>query len=153
MIIRRILSECYSSLIKLVLATIGILAVSVLPSGFSGLSFDIKKYVLSLYQLLSKIQFLDTLTYENMNIQRPIFPQVFVVYKEFLFIFCLAMALASISAFLLTYTMLFFKPSVKQRVKNLLLIIESLPDILIIMLFQLLVIWFFKKTGIMDYGI
>ena len=38
-------------------------------------------------------------------------------------------------------------PRIQHRIKSFLILLESIPDILLILVSQILVVWFFKQTG------
>ncbi len=44
-------------------------------------------------------------------------------------------------------------PRIQHRIKSFLIFLESIPDILLILVSQILVIWFFKQTGFLPFQI
>lgn len=78
-----------------------------------------------------------------------LFPNVFAYIAYSLEILFLALIVAVAVSVALTVMTMLLPEKVRERVKMALYFLESIPDLLIIMLAQLLVIAFFKQTGIL----
>lgn len=140
-----------TAITQLILAVAGILCLSSLPSLFKGMEFDINNYFKALGGLCKKLLDFSHLTYGKSL--RPIFPQVFEFYWQSLWLFMLSLFIAVVCAFCLTYLLIRFFYEKLKRMKFVLVILESVPDLFIIMCFQILVLWLFKKTDIMVFNI
>lgn len=80
---------------------------------------------------------------------RKLFPQIWIHYLETMFVFMSSFLLSLLIAYLLVVWVLQRSQS-KQRMWNgIFVALESIPDILIILLSQLLVVIIFQKTGFM----
>jgi peptide/nickel transport system permease protein len=78
----------------------------------------------------------------------PIFTYIPKAYLYSMSILFASLILAIMMAFLITYTYLFIPIKFKKWIKDALSFADNIPDILIIMAFQFLVIYLYKKTGI-----
>ncbi|WP_226535531.1 ABC transporter permease subunit [Fictibacillus halophilus] len=135
--------------IQLLTAIVGIICLGALPGLFNGLSINLNGYLQTIKELTIKLTSPLSLTYSvNHQVSRPLFPEILIRYKESLMIFIGALLLSLIIALVIVYFM-FLYPKVNMIVKKSFIILESLPDVLIIMIVQLLVVWFFKKTNIL----
>lgn len=126
---------------QLVVAFIGILLISGLPiliNGFQKGEFWWRAYREHLLVIFPFNHFLDT--YYSSYIGDYIFYSL-----EILF---LALLVAVIFALSFTVITMLFKERARQRIKTIFFFLESLPDILVILLIQLLVIIVHKHTGI-----
>lgn len=73
-----------------------------------------------------------------------LFPQLFVHYKETIIIFsCFFISL--FIAFCIVYVIMSSSPRIQHRIKSFLIFLESIPDILLILVSQILVVWFLNK--------
>jgi peptide/nickel transport system permease protein len=135
--IARIILEC-------LVAIIGVVILSGLPSLFHNISINLKEYVKTLGYIIMKLIHPMSIEY-SMN--RNLFPQILIHYRESLLLCGLAIMVSLVLAWGITYiTLLFFRRHM-ERIKMILDFFESLPDLLIIVTFQLIVIAIFKKTG------
>jgi peptide/nickel transport system permease protein len=136
-LITRIVFEC-------IIAILGVVMVSGLPILFNNININIKEYVKTLgYIIMRLIHPINIVYGEN----RRVFPQILLHYRESLILCVLAMMLALLLAFMITYiTLLSFKRYI-DKIKIVLTFLESLPDLFIIVTFQLIVLIIFKNTG------
>ncbi|MFD3449830.1 ABC transporter permease subunit [Microbacteriaceae bacterium 4G12] len=138
---------------QFVLASIGVILVAALPGLFKGIQVNIQSYWEEITKLVNKLFHITELTYKTRDAVRPLFPQIFIQYKETLLIFLIAFAVSLILAFIIVLAVLRMPSRVVQRTKAVFAFLESLPDIFIIVCFQFLMIWFFKKTNILLFRI
>lgn len=148
------MKNIFSRLLPLICAIIGIILISGLPILIEGvqnhsLSFthymdSIKSSVMDLWPL-SDLTISDQLGQFTREID--FYPYVFssIVYSfELLF---LALVAAIICAIVGTFLTMLLPERVRQKVKLVFYFLESIPDILIIMFAQLIVIYIYKQTG------
>ncbi|MDP7981176.1 ABC transporter permease subunit [Bacillus sp. WLY-B-L8] len=140
-----------TAIIQLILAIAGILCLSSLPSLFKGMEIDINNYFKALGDLCKKLLDFSHLTYGKGL--RPIFPQILEFYWQSLGLFMLALVISVLCAFCFTYLIIRFFYEKVKRMKFVLVILESIPDLFIIMCFQIVVLWLFQKTDIMVFNI
>lgn len=87
------------------------------------------------------------------GITMPLFPEFLDKYLlSMKYLFC-ALIVSLIMAVLLTYLVMLFSPVVRRKFKFVLFILESLPDIFVILVLQLCVIWLYKASGIRLFNI
>ena len=147
---RKVISNGVEITIQFILSVIGIICLGALPKLFEGLHINFSQYVQALKMLVMKLIDIPNLTY-GMN--RPLFPQLFIQYKETMVIFLSAFFISLFIAFCIVYIIIRSRPHIQNRIKSCLLFLESIPDILLIIGSQILVIWFFKKTGFLPVKI
>ncbi|CAM4193483.1 ABC transporter permease subunit [Bacillus manliponensis] len=139
-----------TAIIQLLLAIAGILCLSSLPSLFKGMKVDIEGYFTSLLELVGNVLNIANITYGQ---NRPLFPEVFRFYWESLSLFMLALLLSTVCALVLTYIIVYFFRNHLKRMKFFLVLFESIPDLFIIMCFQIFVVALFQATGIVVFNI
>ncbi|WP_237150275.1 ABC transporter permease subunit [Planococcus maritimus] len=81
--------------------------------------------------------------------EMPLFPNIFAYIVYSLEILFLALLVAIITSLTFTIVTMLLSDNIRERVKMRLYFLESVPDLLIIMLAQLSVIFFFKETGVL----
>ncbi|PEY30149.1 peptide ABC transporter permease [Bacillus cereus] len=136
--------------IQFILSIIGIICLGALPKLFEGLHINFSQYVQALKMLVVKLLDLPNLTYAG---NKPLFPQLFIHYKETMVIFLAAFFISLFIAFCIVYIIIRSRPHIQNRIKSFLLFLESIPDILLIIGSQILVVWFFQKTGFLPVKI
>ncbi len=138
-----------STSIQLFLSLAGIIALGATPALFNGLSLNITQYFQSFKNLVASLLEPSTLTYSYYKVVRPLFPEILIRYKESITIFASSFIISLILAVLIVYFLTCLDPKIVHKIKQSLIYLESLPDILIIMILQLFIVWLFKKTGIL----
>lgn len=147
---RKVISNGVEITIQFILSVIGIICLGALPKLFEGLHINFSQYVQTLKMLVVKLLDVPNLTYAG---NKPLFPQLFIHYKETMVIFLAAFFISLFIAFCIVYIIIRSRPHIQNRIKSCLLFLESIPDILLIIGSQILVIWFFKKTGFLPVKI
>lgn len=140
----RIMKFIAGIILECLLAILGVVMVSGFPSLFHNISINVKEYVKTLGYIIMKLIHPLSIEYGT---NRKVFPQILIHYRESLLLCGLAIVVALILAWGITYITLLFFRSHMERIKMILGLFESLPDLLIIVTFQLIVIVIFKKTG------
>nr|WP_239457174.1 ABC transporter permease subunit [Planococcus versutus] len=140
--------------IKFVFSLLGIIAVSGFPVLISGLvkgEVRFLEYIQSIRDALASLWPIQELSVENYRIGRevPVFPQIFEYISYSLQILFLALTSAILLAVILTILTMLLPEPIRERIKMSLYFLESLPDLLVIMLVQFAVIAFFQKSGIL----
>ncbi|MBS4175352.1 hypothetical protein [Bacillus sp. FJAT-49736] len=136
--------------IRFALSCIGIILVGGLPSLLIGLNsgtLDWGSYLLSLKEIFNGILHLQQLTYFHNGNLLPLFPNIIspMVYS-LIVLFCAFIA-ASLISLLLSVCTVLLPYRLRQKVKFFFFMLESVPDLFVITLCQLLVILIVKKTG------
>ncbi len=89
---------------------------------------------------------------DSRNIVKPLFPNFQGLYITTLKYLSLALLLSFVLSMIFTYTIMLLNNKVKAGVKFFFFVIESLPDLFVIISLQLFVIWFYKKTNILLFN-
>nr|WP_074511659.1 ABC transporter permease subunit [Planococcus glaciei] len=141
-------------LIRFVFSIVGIVLISGLPELVKGLlagELQLKEYVLSIQSVLSNIWPIQDFAVFNIRTQRDIllFPTIAEYISYSLQILFLAFAAAVFFAMLFTVATMLLPEPARERIKSVLYFLESVPDLLVIMLAQLGVILIYQQTDVL----
>ncbi|MEN8648159.1 ABC transporter permease subunit [Bacillus cereus group sp. BceL062] len=136
--------------IQFIISILGIICLGALPKLFYGFELHVSEYIKSLKEVFLNLMDLSNLQYVR---DKFLFPQLFVHYKETIVIFLAAFFISLFVAFCIVYMIMSSSPRIQHRIKSFLIFLESIPDILLILVSQILVIWFFKQTGFLPFQI
>ncbi|MEH7462793.1 ABC transporter permease subunit [Bacillus thuringiensis] len=159
---KRVFIHSSEVIVQFFLSVIGIICVGALPGLFQGLKIDFHKYIETIKMVCNNLLHLSSMTYvpatnspilSKSLITKPLFPQLFIHYKETMIVFLAAFFISLLIAFFIVYIVLRSNANVQKKIKSFLLFLESIPDILLILGSQLFVIWIFKQTGILAISI
>lgn len=136
-------------LVLLVQCVVGVevlVLIAVFPVLFKGLSFNLADYAQAIYELNMKIvTFGDFMLADGRN---SVFPIIFEKYLTSMKMLGMGVAVAFLLAFIVSWlAMLFFKKKI-HMLKNILELLEAIPDLMLILLLQFAVIYIYKQTGI-----
>ncbi|MEI4831255.1 ABC transporter permease subunit [Bacillus sp. FJAT-53711] len=156
--VKKVFMHSSEVIVQFFLSVIGIICLGALPGLFQGLKIDFNKYIETVKMVCNSLVHMSSMTYVPITRDphpqpRPLFPQLFVHYKETMIIFLASFFISLLIAFLIVYIILRSNTSVQEKIKSFLLFLESIPDILLIIGSQLFVIWIFKQTGILAVNI
>lgn len=144
----RMVKWCGLTCLQLVAAILCILCLGALPRLFKGLQIDLIGFWNTIVFLGGKLLQPGEITY-GFRDSRKLFPQIWIHYIETMIVFLSAFLLSLLIAYILVVWVL-QRSHMKQKVWNgIFLTLESIPDILLILLSQLLVVIMFQKTGFM----
>ncbi|ETP70145.1 hypothetical protein AC739_01935 [Planococcus glaciei] len=141
-------------LIRFVFSIAGIVLISGLPELVKGLlagELQLKGYVLSIQSVLNNIWPIQDFAVFNIRTQRDIllFPTIAEYISYSLQILFLAFAAAVFFAMLFTVLTMLLPEPARERIKSVLYFLESVPDLLVIMLAQLGVILIYQQTDVL----
>ncbi|PLS00985.1 ABC transporter permease subunit [Neobacillus cucumis] len=120
--------------------------IAVFPVLFENLSFNLSEYLRAIYELNVRIITFDHfLTADG---QSSLFPVIFYKYFDSMKMLGLGVLAASVIAFLVAYLSLILFNNKIKYIKNFIEVAESIPDLMLILLLQFMVIMVYKKTGI-----
>ncbi|MED0997287.1 ABC transporter permease subunit [Bacillus mobilis] len=136
--------------VQFIISILGIICLGALPKLFYGFELHASEYI----QILKEV-FVNLMDISNLQYVRGkfLFPQLFVHYKETIIIFLAAFFISLFVAFCIVYVIMSSSPRIQHRIKSFLIFLESIPDILLILVSQILVVWFFKQTGFLPFQI
>ncbi|EJV89219.1 ABC transporter permease subunit [Bacillus mycoides] len=136
--------------IQFIISILGIICLGALPKLFYGFELHASKYIKSLKEIFANLMDISNFKYVG---DKFLFPQLFIHYKETIVIFLAAFFISLFVAFCIVYVIMSSSPRIQHRIKSFLIFLESIPDILLILGSQILVIWFFKQTGFLPFQI
>lgn len=129
-----------------VLTLIGSILIGSLPGLFQSIHLNGAGYLRTIQMVFHHLIHPSTMTYTINGITRSIFPMIFSNWSYSLILlfcgFCVALVF---SALLALGTMLFPNPVIRM-IKGVLFFLESIPDLLIIITIQLIVIGIYQRT-------
>ncbi len=136
--------------VQFIISILGIICLGALPKLFYGFELHASRYIQSLKEVFVNLMDISNLQYVKGKF---LFPQLFVHYKETIIIFLAAFFISLFVAFCIVYVIMSSSPRIQHRIKSFLIFLESIPDILLILVSQILVVWFFKQTGFLPFQI
>jgi ABC-type dipeptide/oligopeptide/nickel transport system permease component len=146
MIFVRLKKKLMVLLLQCIIAVEVLVLIAVFPVLFKNLSFNLKEYRYSIYELNIRIvTFSDSLTADGNN---SLFPVIFYKYFDSMKILGLGFVTACMASFFIAYMALIFFKNKMKYLKGFLEIAQSIPDLMLILLLQFAVIMIYKKTGI-----
>ncbi|PEV20845.1 peptide ABC transporter permease [Bacillus thuringiensis] len=139
---------CWITCLQLLAAILCIICLGVLPRLFKGLQIDLIGFWNTIVFIGGKLLRPWEITF-GFRDSRKLFPQIWIHYSETMIVFLSAFLLSLLIAYVLVVWVL-QRSHMKQKMWNgVFLTLESIPDILLILLSQLLVVIVFQKTGFM----
>lgn len=135
--------------IRLIATLVGILFVGCLPALFRGVSINLAGYLDQVGQVASLFFHPSQMKYSYYGKTYPLFPDILNPYFYSMKVFLTTFALAFVVALVATFLTFFFPRWLRRTILTIVFICESLPDLFIIVLFQMAVIWIFQGTGIL----
>ncbi|WP_406878885.1 ABC transporter permease subunit [Bacillus cereus] len=134
--------------LQLVAAILCIICLGALPRLFKGLQIDLIGFWNTIVFLGGKLLQPGEITY-GFRDSRKLFPQIWIHYIETMIVFLSAFLLSLLIAYILVVWVLQHSHMKQKMWNGIFLTLESIPDILLILLSQLLVVIIFQKTGFM----
>ncbi|KIQ78593.1 peptide ABC transporter permease [Bacillus sp. L_1B0_8] len=139
---------CWITCLQLLAAILCIICLGALPRLFKGLQIDLIGFWNTIVFIGGKLLRPWEITF-GFRDSRKLFPQIWIHYSETMLVFLSAFLLSLLIAYVLVVWVL-QRSHMKQKMWNgVFLTLESIPDILLILLAQLLVVIVFQKTGFM----
>ncbi|MEH0978337.1 ABC transporter permease subunit [Bacillus mobilis] len=136
--------------VQFIISILGIICLGTLPKLFYGFELHASQYIKSLQEVFVNLMDISNFKYVG---DKFLFPQLFVHYKETIVIFLAAFFISLFVAFCIVYVIMSSSPRIQHRIKSFLIFLESIPDILLILVSQILVVWVFKQTGFLPFQI
>lgn len=137
--------------VEILLITAGIVFVSATSALFESQTLSLMSYFKQVGEVISDLLSPADLVYINpiSDIERRLFPILLLAFWSSARIFFLSFILALASSIIFLIFYFSFGKIFKRTIKLFSFFFGSLPDIFIIVLTQLTIVWFFKKTGIL----
>ncbi|MCA1061567.1 ABC transporter permease subunit [Rossellomorea aquimaris] len=145
-------------ILKFLLSITGIIFIGGMPVLLSGIGereLRIREYWQSIKEIIYALFHTGDLTYKVIGGQkeRDLFPYLWEPIMYSLIILFAAFLLASFLSILLTIFTMLFSQKNRNRIKFIFYLIEAMPDVLVILLSQLFVLYLYKQTGILFFEI
>jgi peptide/nickel transport system permease protein len=136
---------------EILLIIAGIIFISATSALFENQTFSVVSYLKQIGEVFSELLFPHELIYVNpvSDIERKLFPILLLAFWSSVRILFLSIVFALTVSIILLIFYFSFNKIFKKGIKSFSFFVGSLPDIFIIVLAQLMVVWFFKKTGIL----
>lgn len=137
--------------LKFLYVSLGIVMISAIIGLFTnGIQISFEAYMKNIWLIIQSLSSPAEITItNNQNNTYSMFPTFWSYYFYSVIIFLSSILLATFVAFVLTYFTIQLPEKVSKVLLKVLSFLESLPDLLIIIIIQYAVIVFFKRTGIL----
>ncbi|WP_077329443.1 ABC transporter permease subunit [Virgibacillus siamensis] len=146
-------SFTYRTGVKFILSLIGIFLIGSLPALFNGVHLDFGSYFSQLTAIIPDIVRPWEWTYTIEGISRSLFPKILDPWAYSMTLLFGSFFIAFLAAIVFAYVTLLLPRKLIDGTKFILFSLESLPDVLVIAIFQIAVIWMYQKTGILMFYI
>jgi ABC-type dipeptide/oligopeptide/nickel transport system permease component len=143
----------YQLSLKFLFISFGLLLIGSLPSLFVGLTPNLSAYFQSIIEVLKHLVHPLKLTYNLQGTDRPLFPAILISWKTSMTLLIPSFVIALIISLFLVFLTMLLPSKVRRGINFLLFFIESVPDVLVIGVFQLAVIWIYQQTHILFFNI
>jgi peptide/nickel transport system permease protein len=129
----------------------GLICISASPALFNGVTLDFHSFFRQVWILIQQGIQPWAIDYINptSGINRPLFPDFFIPYFYSLLLVFGAFITSIILSTFVSTTLIFFKKKVISRFKGILFVLESLPDIFVILTLQFFLVLIYQKTGVL----
>ncbi len=139
----------FAWMLEPVLIIAGILLVSAGSGLFQTQSLSFSSYGQTFLDMWGDLSHPFDLVYIITQTERPLFPIILLALWSSMRILFLAIAISLGASLILLIIYTVSGRIVKNVIKSVAAVLESVPDIFVIATLQLFIIWFFKKTGIL----
>lgn len=136
-----------------ILTIIGILLAGCLPSFFQGVKINPQNYVNEIGSMVKMVIHPASMVFTQNHVTYPLFPFIWEPYIHSMLILFGGLIFGFLLAFALVYMTFFLPEKAKKVIISSSFIGESLPDLMVIVIFQIIVVWIYNKTGIMFLNI
>ncbi|MBN3556166.1 ABC transporter permease subunit [Fictibacillus nanhaiensis] len=135
-----------SFFVKGILSLVGIILISAVPFAFIGASFQLSKYIEGLTTIFNDLLHPMNMTYIVETTERMVFPYVWDPYLYSMALLFSAFFIALFISVVLSFIVSLLPELLYKTIKSVLFVIESIPDVMVGVAIQFLVIWYFKQT-------
>ncbi len=139
--------------LKFLFTCAGLILIGSLPALFVGLSPKLGVYVHTIPDVLKQLIHPSAITYNLQGTDRPLFPAIFISWKTSMILLIPSFIIALFISILLAFLTMLLPSKIKKAINAFFFIIESVPDVLVIAIFQITVIWVYKQTHILFFNI
>lgn len=141
-------------LLKFMLTAVSIVLIAAVPALLDGMSLNFPAYISSIGSLFTNLFSSDPLIYYTDGGRSvPLFPNLWDKWSYSIVLLFAAFFIAFIVALICTYGTMLFPKKIRDKISFVLVLLESIPDVLIIGIFTIVVISIYKKTNILFFSI
>ncbi|MDM5318165.1 ABC transporter permease subunit [Fictibacillus sp. b24] len=124
---------------RFISTVLGILVISALPSILFGVNFHLQE----------KVWIYTTYSYKGQAVNRDVFPEIFNKFFYSMTIFFLALFIGLLIALILTFITTMLPRFIQRIIYGVLTTLESFPDLFIVVVLQVCIVYIYKQTGIL----
>lgn len=135
--------------LRFVLTMLFLVFVGCLPSLFQGIHINLSSYISQIENIFSQLLHPRHLVYPYQGMTLPLFPDILTPYLYSMKIFFSSLVFSFLIALIFTYLTCFLPKSVQKVILFFVFLGQSLPDIFVIVIFQVMMIVIFQTTGIL----
>ncbi|MFD1359937.1 ABC transporter permease subunit [Fictibacillus halophilus] len=118
---------------------LGILLISALPSLLFGVNFHLQE----------KVWIYTTYSYLGQPVNRDVFPEIFDKFFYSMTVFFLALIVGLLIALILTFITTMLPRFIQRMIYGFLTVLESFPDLFIVVVLQVCIVYIYKQTGVL----
>jgi ABC-type dipeptide/oligopeptide/nickel transport system permease component len=137
------------SIFHFFLSILTILLIGSIPFLLNGSNIEWSRYIKGIDLTFKSLISLDIYYYAFNTTPRPLFPDVWKPYLYSMFLLVIALIISILLGIIISVTIRSLPFKWREHCRRVFFISESIPDILIAVCMQALVIWFYQKTGIL----
>ncbi|TGB03692.1 ABC transporter permease subunit [Halobacillus salinus] len=115
--------------------------------------FNIQEYGMHMWNTLKLMTSGGVVEYYQNGKYYSLFPELFELFTKSMVYLVLGLVIGLVVAVVSTIVIMSISGKVRALPKMILFVLESLPDIFIILIVQLLIIWIYQKTGLLVFNI
>lgn len=138
---------------KFVLAIAGLFLIGSLPALFQGFHLNFTSYIAEVFHVLSQMLHPSSLHFIYDGRSFSVFPRILGAWVNSLELFFFGFALAFVLALAAAIVSMLLPSKWMKPIKLVLFLLESMPDVLIIVIFQIGVIWVYKQTNWLIFNV
>lgn len=139
----------YRILMKFVLTIIGIILIAAIPALFQGIKLDVSAYISAVVSNVSGLFHLNALTISHFGETYPVFPDLWEQWGYSITLIFIGFSISFMLALVLTVATMFLPEKARERIKFIFFLGESIPDVLVIGLTMVGVVFIYKHTDML----
>lgn len=150
------MSFIFNQLLRFGCIVVGIIMMSGLPKllpSDGSITLNWSSYISSIKEVFQGLLNIQEITYSTGGATRALLPQLTGIVSYSLIILIGALFIALVTAAFFTLVTMILQEKWRRKVKVFTFILESIPDLLIILMCQLSIVWLFKKTGLLIFEV
>ncbi|MCF6139624.1 ABC transporter permease subunit [Pseudalkalibacillus berkeleyi] len=150
------MSFLINQLLRFGCIVVGIIMMAGLPNllpSDGSFTLNWSGYIASIKEVFQGLLNIQEITYSTGGATRALLPQLSGIVSYSLIILIGALLLALVTAGFFTFVTMLIQEKWRGKVKVFTFILESIPDLLIILICQLAIVWLYKQTGLLFFEV